>query len=69
MDAELDELLECEGRLRVSAAWLPGPVEGYVTNQVWQSDPNVFFLEADDGEVYALERSDPSLRVALVSAP
>jgi len=31
--------------------------------------PDVFFLEADDGEVFAIERSDPSLRVELVSAP
>jgi hypothetical protein len=69
MDEELDDLLECEERPRVSVAWLPGPVEGSVTNQVWQSDPNVFFLEADDGEVDALERTDPSLRVELVSAP
>ena len=66
MDAELDELLESEGRLRVSADWLNQPIEGYITSQLWRGDPNVFFLEADDGEVYAIERNDPSLRVELV---
>ena len=67
MDDELDELLESERRLRVSAAWLRHSIEGRVTYQVWQSDPNVFFLEADDGEVYALDRNDPTLCVELVS--
>jgi hypothetical protein len=69
MDEQLDDLLESEQRLRVSAAWLPRPIEGYINGQLWRGDPDVFFLEADDGEVYALERTDPSLRVELVGAP
>jgi hypothetical protein len=64
---ELDELLESDARLRVSAAWLRAPVEGFVNGQLWRGDEDVFFLEADDGEVYALERSDPSLHVELVA--
>jgi hypothetical protein len=67
MHDELDELLESEARVRVSAAWLPRPIEGSVNGQLWRSDPDVFFLEADDGEVFAFERSDPSLRVELVT--
>jgi hypothetical protein len=69
MDEELDDLLESGRRLRVSAAWLAQPIEGYINRQLWRGDPNVFFLEADDGEVYALERIDPTLRVELVGAP
>ena len=69
MNELLDDLLESERRLRIAAAWLREPIEGRVTYQIWQSDPNVFFLEADDGEVYALERSDPTLCVELVRAP
>jgi hypothetical protein len=65
---ELDELLESEARLRVSAAWLRAPVEGFVNGQLWRGDEDVFFLEADDGEVYAIERNDPSLRVELAGA-
>jgi hypothetical protein len=65
---DLDDLLESEQRLRVSAAWLARPIEGYINGQLWRGDPDVFFLEADDGEVYALERTDPSLRVELVAA-
>jgi hypothetical protein len=38
-----------------------------MTYQVWQGNPNVFSLEADDGEVYAIERDDPSLRVELAA--
>jgi hypothetical protein len=48
---------------------LGSSIEGYITSQLWRGDPDVFFLEADDGEVYAIERNDPSLRVELVSAP
>jgi hypothetical protein len=69
MDEDLDDLLESEERLRISAAWLKQPIEGYINSQLWRGDPDVFFLEADDGEVYAIERNDPSLRVELVSAP
>ena len=67
MDDDLDELLESDERLRVFAAWLPHPIEGCINAQLWRGDPDVFFLEADDGEVYALERADPSLRVQRVS--
>jgi hypothetical protein len=66
---ELDELRECEARLRMSAAWLRAPVEGHANGQLWRGDEDVSFLEADDGEVYAFERSDPSLRVELLSVP
>jgi hypothetical protein len=69
MDQELDNLLESEERLRVSVAWLTQPIEGYINSQLWRGDPDVFYLKADDGEVYAIERNDPSLRVELVSAP
>jgi hypothetical protein len=69
MDEKLDDLLESERRLRVAAAWLRQPIEGYINCQLWRGDPNVFFLETDDGEVYALDRTDPSLRVELVGAP
>jgi hypothetical protein len=68
MNDELDALLESDARLRISAAWLPTSVEGYVNGQLWRGDEDVFFLEADDGEVYAIERNDPSLHVELVSA-
>jgi len=68
MAEELDELLESEERLRVWTAWLGRAVEGTVTTSLWRGDPYVFFFEADDGEVYAIERNDPSLRVELVSA-
>jgi hypothetical protein len=40
-----------------------------VNGQLWRGDPDAFFLEADDGEVYAIECNDSSLRVELVSAP
>jgi hypothetical protein len=53
----------------VFVAWLAQPIEGYVNSRLWRGDPDVFFLEADDGEVYALERTDPSLRVEQVRAP
>ena len=66
MNDELDDMLESQERLRVSVAWLTQPIEGRVTYQVWQSDPNIFFFETDDGEVYAIERHDPSLHVELV---
>jgi hypothetical protein len=69
MDERRDELLESDRRLRVSAAWLAQPIEGYVNGRLWRGDPNVFFLETDDGEVYAIERTDPSLQVALVEEP
>ena len=66
MNDELDELLESDARLRVSAAWLPRPIEGSGNGQRWRGDPDVFFFETDDGEVYAIERNDPSLCVELV---
>jgi hypothetical protein len=69
MNDELEELPESDARLRVTADWLPMAVEGHVNGQLWRGDEDVFFLEADDGEVYALARSDPSLRVELVSTP
>jgi hypothetical protein len=69
MDEDLDDLLESGGRLRVSAAWLREPIEGYVEHCLWWGDPNVFFFQTDDGEVYVLQRTDPSLRVELVAAP
>jgi hypothetical protein len=69
VDEELDDLLESEERLRVFAAWLRQPIEGYITSQLWRGDPDVFFLEADDGEVYAIERNDPSLHIELAGAP
>jgi hypothetical protein len=68
MDDELDELLESGQRLRVSVAWLPQPLEGHVNTSLWRGDPHMFFFEADDGEVYAIERNDPSLSVELVRA-
>ena len=69
MDEELDDLLESDERLRVYAAWLGCTLEGTVNIALWRGDPNVFFFETDDGEVYAIERSDPTLRVELASAP
>ena len=69
MDDDLDGLPESERRLRVYAAWLGRTLEGTVNTSLWRGDPDVFFFETDDGEVYALERNDPSLRVELVSAP
>ena len=69
MDEELDDLLESEERLRVYTAWLGRTLEVPVNATLWRGDPDVFFFETDDGEVYAIERSDPSLRVELVSAP
>ena len=67
MEDELDEVLESERRLRVSTSWLGRPLEGYVNTSLWRGDPAVFFFETDDGEVYAIERDDPSLRVELVT--
>jgi hypothetical protein len=61
-------LLASEERLRVFAACLKQPIEGYIASQLWRGDPNVFFLEADDGAVYTIERNDPSLCVELVRA-
>jgi len=68
MDDELDEMLESAARLRISVSWLPQPIEGQVNTSLWRSDPLVFYFEADDGEVYAIERADPSLRVELARA-
>jgi hypothetical protein len=68
MDDQLDDLLESEERLRLWTAWLGRTLEGTVNTALWRGDPDVFFFEADDGEVYAIERNDPSLRVELVSA-
>ena len=68
MDEELDDLLESEERLRVYTAWLGRALEGTVNTALWRGDPDVFFFETADGEVYAIERDDPSLRVELASA-
>jgi hypothetical protein len=68
MDDQLDDLLESERRLRVCTMWLAQPLEGYVNTSLWRGDPDVFFFEADDGEVYEIERNDPSLRVELVAS-
>jgi hypothetical protein len=65
---DLDNPLESGERLRVSAAWLPQPIEGQVNTSLWRGDPAVFFFEADDGQVYVIERNDPGLRVELVDA-
>lgn len=69
MEDELDDLLESGRRLRVSTSWLQRQLEGYVNTSLWRGDPGVFFFETDDGEVYAIERDDPSLRVELATAP
>ena len=65
---DLDDLLESEQRLRVWTAWLGRTLEGTVNTSLWRGDLNTFFFETDDGEVYAIERSDPTLCVELVSA-
>jgi hypothetical protein len=54
-------------RLRISAAWLPQPIEGHVNGRLWRGDPAVFFLEADDGRVYPIEWDDSSLSVERAS--
>jgi len=69
MHDDLDTLIESEQRLRVYTAWLGRALEGSVNTSLWRGHPNVFFFETDDGEVYAIERHDPSLHVELVSAP
>ena len=69
MDDELEDLLESGERLRVSAAWLPQPIEGHLNTSLWRGNPGVFFFEADDGQVYAIERNDPILCVERASAP
>lgn len=53
----------------MSVAWLAQPIEGSITTSLWWGEPDVFFFETDDGEVYAIERNDPSLQVELVAAP
>jgi hypothetical protein len=63
----LDELLDSEQRLRIWADWLGRSIEGTVSWQLWRGDVRMFFFEADDGEVYAFERADVSLRVELVA--
>jgi hypothetical protein len=68
MDHDLDDLLESGERLRVSAAWLRHSLEGYVNTSLWHGNPNVFFFEVDDGEVYAIERDAPSLCVERLRA-
>ncbi len=68
MDDQLNDLLESERRLRICTMWLGQPLEGTVNTSLWRGDPYVFFFETDDGEVYAIERNDPSLRVELVGA-
>jgi hypothetical protein len=67
MDDYLDTLIESEQRLRVCTAWLGRTLEGSVNTSLWRGRPDVFFFETDDGEVYALERGDPSLRIELVA--
>jgi hypothetical protein len=69
MDDQLDELLESEERLRVWTGWLGRSLEGYINSRLWRGDPDTFFFETDDGEVYAIERHDPSLHIELVGAP
>ena len=68
MDDDLDTLIESERRLRVYTAWLGRTLEGAVNTSLWRGHPDVFFFETDDGEVYAIERNDPSLRVELAGA-
>ncbi len=68
MDDQLDDLLESEHRLRVRTAWLGRALEGYINDRIWRGDAHVFFFETDDGEVYAIERADPTLRVEPVTA-
>jgi hypothetical protein len=68
MDEERDNLLESDERLRIYAAWLGRMLEGTVNTTLWRGDPNVFYFETDDGEVYAIERNDPSLRLELADA-
>jgi hypothetical protein len=69
MDEAIEDLIESGQRLRVHATWLAAPIEGHVDTRLWHADPYTFFLETDDGEVYAIERTDPSLQVALVEEP
>jgi hypothetical protein len=69
MQDYLDDLIASEQRLRICTAWLGRWLEGYVNTSLWRGDPDIFFFETDDGEVYAIERDDPSLRVELVTAP
>ena len=68
MDDQFDRLLESERQMRVFADWLMQPLKDYANNQLWHGDTNTFFFETDD-EVYALERTDSSLRVELVGTP
>jgi hypothetical protein len=68
MDEELDNLLESDERLRIYTAWLGRMLEGTVNTALWRGDPNVFYFETDDGEVYAIERHDASLRLELADA-
>jgi hypothetical protein len=69
MDDDLDTLIESERHLRVYTTWLGRTLEGSVNTSLWRGHPYVFFFETDDGEVYAIELSDPSLHVELVGAP
>jgi hypothetical protein len=62
-------LIESGRRLRVSAAWLDDALEGYVNDRIWRADPETFFLETDDHEVYALDLTDPSLQIAIADTP
>jgi hypothetical protein len=68
MDDQLDHLLESEERLCVWTAWLGRTLEGSVNTSLWHGDPHVFFFDANDGEVYAIERNDSSLRYAQAGA-
>jgi hypothetical protein len=65
---DLDDLLESERRLRVFAAWLAQPIEGYVEHRLWSAAPDLFILETDDHIGYQFDCTDPSLRVELIGA-
>ena len=65
MDNTIDDLIESGQRLRVYTTWLPRGIEGHVNDRLWRADPETFFLETDDHEVYTLDRRDPSLRIMI----
>jgi hypothetical protein len=65
MDEAIEDLIESGQRLRVYTTWLPRGIEGCVNDRLWRADPDTFFLETDDHEVYALDRRDPRLRMTI----
>jgi hypothetical protein len=69
MDDTIDDLIESGQRLWVYTTWLPRGIEGHVNDRLWRADPETFFLETDDHEVYTLDRRDPSLRITIAGAP